>query len=76
MYTLIAGLHSEAWTGEVRRGQFPTLEAAEQQMTTWARFGVDSYCTAANVLVILDAHGTPLRRWDRRRKRIVPVTAG
>ena len=72
-YTLVAEVLSQAWSGEVARETFATLEEAEIKMTRWARFGVDDYCTDPDTLRIFDDHKTELVRWNWRERK--PVAA-
>ena len=73
MYILIALSTSAAWSGELARAAFASMEEAEARMTRWARFGVDSYCTEADSLHIFDATGAEVRRWSWRERKPVPV---
>jgi hypothetical protein len=73
MFTLIAEVVSQSWSGEVARETFATLEDAERQMSRWARFGIDGYCTDVDLLRIVDGTATEIRRWNwRRRKPVAP----
>lgn len=74
MYTLVAEISSPAWTGEIARETFPSIEAAETTMAQWARFGVDCYCNEADTLRILDPHDAEVRRWNWRKRASLPVT--
>lgn len=68
-YQLVAEMRSPAWSGEIGRKPFSTIEDAEKEMARWARFGVDCYCNEADSLRILDGGGVEIRRWNWRRKR-------
>lgn len=76
MYTLVAEIRSPAWSGEIAREAFATIEDAEKKMTQWARFGVDSYCNEPDILRIFDEAETEVRRWSWRRRRSETVEAG
>ena len=73
MYTLIAEAMSPAWSGEIARESFASIEEAETKMKQWARFGVDSYCNEADTLRIIDESEVELSRWNWRQRK--PVAA-
>lgn len=73
MFTLVADVMSEAWSGEVARETFATIEDAETKMARWARFGVDDYSTDADLLRIMDESGTEIRRWHWRQGKPIHV---
>lgn len=64
MFVLLAARTSGQWNGGVGREEFDTLEAAEIQMQSWARFGVDAYCNEPDLLWITDADERILKVWD------------
>jgi len=52
MYKLVAEVWKHGWVGEVSSLEFATLEAAEQAMADWGRFGVDNTCDEADRICI------------------------
>ena len=72
-YTLVAEVMSQAWSGEVARETFATIDEAEKRMARWARFGVDDYCTDPDAIRILDDQDREISHWSWRQKQ--PVAA-
>ena len=75
MYILLAEMATPEWSGEIGRESCDTLDAAEQKMARWARFGVDAYCNEADQIRILDDRNIEVRRWNWRKNRSDPVAA-
>jgi hypothetical protein len=75
MYVLLADRTIPGWSGIVGCEEFESLDAAEQQMKKWARFGVDSYCNDPDNICIADETGQIVRVWDWRSSRPATLDA-
>jgi hypothetical protein len=75
MFKLVAEAHKQGFAGVVSSRSFDSVEAAEQVMRKWARFGVDGLCDEADKLCIYDEGDKMVRIWSRRQKQPIIVEA-